>query len=839
MFTALQQAARGNNTSEVHEAEVTALRAEIAFLRSKVDQLQSGAEAAPPTELVPDNNTTGDEKGSPLDTKLGEDVLCAPVRQLRWHSAELVDVGHDHDHPDAKVHMRHITDPGSIDSLDCYHYNMAAGQFNRLFDPSGRRGPGGRRSRGGALRVTAVDVYESPLTRMRYEQTRAAFAAAGKPAEEVWVFHGTSESAIAPIMATGFEVGGEAVAMRNGQSHGAGVYCAEGPNTPISYSKHGQQVILARGLLGVAAEDVPGRGARGRGGGNHSTSGVGGGASCTAPAISIWSNRPVVASINTALGAVRAAVGWGRRGSRGGSTGGTGSTGGEGKAEAGNPLYFKGQVVESRYRGGRRVYPGTITHVNSPPLNPSSSSSSSSSLSSLLASGFTYNIRYVDGDVEERVDEGCIREATSRDSWRPVVGEDWIVFKDGAQLLPSYVVHFEEDHRFKMSEDEEAPEFGGIYGAYSAGGPLCPVGGGGGRSSTGTSVGSSLGGSSSSSSSSSSYRSDAAVCAGARASLSDKSSSTTGKAGTAGPRLSFTRAAVRKELWIHGGEMTAKALMRQFRRHLSDPLTKVANRETFKGWISDLTEVRVDHATGTKTLVLLKASASTAKHSTAKHSSIAAGTEAAARTPTPAKGHMPKDTQILPPPMTPWSCSGCTFRNDAGDGTCSLCDSPHDSWSCHVCSEPNDPDRVRCKQCTVYREGVIATATSIDAGGAETKTKTGDANDAGLSWATPSTMSRIAALSSTPSSHTAPPITETLTSLELDTLLSDDDWVSTSMSWASPTTLSRVDALSPSVGGGGGAGAGGRGSGGGGGSGGGNNDGSISITAALQQAALL
>ena len=109
MSTALQQAARVNNASEEHEAEVTALHAEIAFLRSKVDQLQSGAEAAP-TELVPDNNTIGDEKGSPLDTKLGEGVLCAPVRHLRWHSAELVDVCHYH--PDAQVHMRHIATTG-------------------------------------------------------------------------------------------------------------------------------------------------------------------------------------------------------------------------------------------------------------------------------------------------------------------------------------------------------------------------------------------------------------------------------------------------------------------------------------------------------------------------------------------------------------------------------------------------------------------------------------------------------------------------------------------------------------------------------------------------------
>jgi hypothetical protein len=337
-----------------------------------------------------------------------------------------VNVGHDH--PEAQVHMRHITDPGNFDSLDAMHFNMASGQFYRLFDPSRRRGPGGRRGRGGALRVTAVDVYESPLAQTRYASTRAAFGEAGKPDDEVWVFHGTSESAIEPIMKNGFEVGGsgKGVAVRNAQCHGAGVYCAEGPNTPISYSKRGQQVILARGLLGVVAEDVAGEaGEAGEG------TGVG-------------------------LG-----LGLRRKG----------------------PKYAEGQAVEGLFhadRGGKRYYPGTITHVNTR-LDDLHATHPHAATFSLLnpvrRSSYSYTIRFADGDVENRVDEGCIRDPEARDSWRPVVGEDWIVFKDGAQLLPSYVVHFEEDHRYKISSESygvggvgKKPPGGNSFPMASAGG---------------------------------------------------------------------------------------------------------------------------------------------------------------------------------------------------------------------------------------------------------------------------------------------------------------------------------------------------------------------------------
>ena len=126
---------------------------------------------------------------------------------LRWRTAERIhhcSVNMGHGRPDAEVFSRHITcaDVGHHVSLDSFHFNTAAGQFQRLLDLSGRRVPGGLQGQvTGPLHVTAVDVYESPLARARYHATQTEFAAAGKPDGEVWVFHGTSkESAIDSIM---------------------------------------------------------------------------------------------------------------------------------------------------------------------------------------------------------------------------------------------------------------------------------------------------------------------------------------------------------------------------------------------------------------------------------------------------------------------------------------------------------------------------------------------------------------------------------------------------------------------------------------------------------------
>jgi hypothetical protein len=101
--------------------------------------------------------------------------------------------------------------------------------------------------------VTQVDVYESETTRRAFEDTKAEFQRFKKSTAEVWVFHGTSDVNIDSIMTTGFKVGGRdpGVPVANGSSYGVGVYTATGPATPMTYSRRGNKVILARALKGT------------------------------------------------------------------------------------------------------------------------------------------------------------------------------------------------------------------------------------------------------------------------------------------------------------------------------------------------------------------------------------------------------------------------------------------------------------------------------------------------------------------------------------------------------------------------------------------------------------
>ena len=64
------------------------------------------------------------------------------------------------------------------------------------------------------------------------------------------VYHGTKASNIEGIMTGGFKIGGDDVAVKNGQVHGKGVYAATGPQTPEKYAIDGNKIILARALPG-------------------------------------------------------------------------------------------------------------------------------------------------------------------------------------------------------------------------------------------------------------------------------------------------------------------------------------------------------------------------------------------------------------------------------------------------------------------------------------------------------------------------------------------------------------------------------------------------------------
>jgi hypothetical protein len=102
--------------------------------------------------------------------------------------------------------------------------------------------------------VNEVLVCVNESAKQRFEAKRAALAAAGKPTNEIWVFHGTaSQQNIDSIISGGFRVGGvDGHAIANAAVHGNGVYTATGPATPMggTYAGHTSQVILCRALPG-------------------------------------------------------------------------------------------------------------------------------------------------------------------------------------------------------------------------------------------------------------------------------------------------------------------------------------------------------------------------------------------------------------------------------------------------------------------------------------------------------------------------------------------------------------------------------------------------------------
>ena len=117
--------------------------------------------------------------------------------------------------------------------------NKAIGHYTRLTQDRGNL-------------VRQVDVYESEATLERFQKTKEIFGQRGPGCdEEIWVFHGTNDSAIEDIMAQGFKVGGVEVGARNGEAFGKGVYTATGPADPTRYSRGHNKIILARALPGI------------------------------------------------------------------------------------------------------------------------------------------------------------------------------------------------------------------------------------------------------------------------------------------------------------------------------------------------------------------------------------------------------------------------------------------------------------------------------------------------------------------------------------------------------------------------------------------------------------
>ena len=114
----------------------------------------------------------------------------------------------------------------------------------------------GRQNR---VRVTQVDLYDVPDLHSQFIAKREEFSFVDPVhgTKTIWVFHGTREENIRPIMTGGFKVGGIDVEVANGRAFGTGVYTAVGPRTPMAheYSRGANKVILAQALVGRVDED--------------------------------------------------------------------------------------------------------------------------------------------------------------------------------------------------------------------------------------------------------------------------------------------------------------------------------------------------------------------------------------------------------------------------------------------------------------------------------------------------------------------------------------------------------------------------------------------------------
>lgn len=106
----------------------------------------------------------------------------------------------------------------------------------------------------GKLVVKSVEYYgyEHSTMQQAFDKKQQDFKARKVSDSVIWVFHGTAETNVEPIMTGGFKVGGKdtGVGVVNGAAYGHGVYSATGPGTPMGYGRGSNGVILAQALPG-------------------------------------------------------------------------------------------------------------------------------------------------------------------------------------------------------------------------------------------------------------------------------------------------------------------------------------------------------------------------------------------------------------------------------------------------------------------------------------------------------------------------------------------------------------------------------------------------------------
>ncbi|KAJ3044880.1 NFX1-type zinc finger-containing protein 1 [Rhizophlyctis rosea] len=97
--------------------------------------------------------------------------------------------------------------------------------------------------------VTKVKYIINPMLETAYSKIEREFKAKGLETEEIYVFHGTDEKNIEPILREGFKIGGQEVKMAVGAMHGPGVYLAVNSAISVGYARGGKSMLMAKVLL--------------------------------------------------------------------------------------------------------------------------------------------------------------------------------------------------------------------------------------------------------------------------------------------------------------------------------------------------------------------------------------------------------------------------------------------------------------------------------------------------------------------------------------------------------------------------------------------------------------
>ncbi|XP_062519240.1 uncharacterized protein LOC134194316 isoform X3 [Corticium candelabrum] len=107
------------------------------------------------------------------------------------------------------------------------------------------------------VRVVQVDVVDNGDLNIQYRKKKQQFETEKKPVDELFVFHGTSDTLIDAIVKDGFKVGGKDIRTVSGSMYGIAVYTAENPSVAMLYAKRGEskKLLLSRILPGREDED--------------------------------------------------------------------------------------------------------------------------------------------------------------------------------------------------------------------------------------------------------------------------------------------------------------------------------------------------------------------------------------------------------------------------------------------------------------------------------------------------------------------------------------------------------------------------------------------------------